>query len=57
MNVITDVRTHVKQNAEGLLNPKQQANAPTDIKLENVTSNWKKAKEETVFPNEPLRVD
>ena len=57
MNVITDVRTHVKQNAEGLLNPKQQANAPTDIKLENATSNWKNAKEETIFPNEPLRVD
>lgn len=57
MNVITDVRTHVKQNAEGLLNSKQQSNTPTDIKFENVTSNWKKSKDETVFPNEPLRID
>lgn len=57
MNVITDVRTHVKQNAEGLLNSKQQSNTPTDIKFENVTSNWKKSKDETVFPNETLRID
>lgn len=57
MNVITDVRSHVKQNAEGLLNQKQQANTSTDIKLENVTTNWKKSKDETVFPNAPLRID
>lgn len=57
MSVISDVRTHVKQNAEGLLDKKQQTGASTDIKFENVTSNWKKDKEQNIFPNEPLRVD
>lgn len=53
--VISDVRSHVKQNAEGLLSAKQQKNAPAEIKLENVTNNWKKPQEHQIFPNEPSR--
>ncbi|TKC02615.1 YtxH domain-containing protein [Pedobacter cryotolerans] len=54
-SVISDVRSHVKQNAEGLLSAKQQTNAPAEIKLENVTNNWKKPQEHQLFPNEPSR--
>lgn len=53
--VISDVRSYVKQNAEGLLSEKQQTKKPAEIKLENITNNWKKPQENQVFPNEMSR--
>lgn len=55
VKVISDVRSHVKQNAEGLLSAKQDSNTHNEIKLENVTNNWKKQQEKSVFRNEQIR--
>ena len=52
-DLIEDVRTHAKNNADSLLGPEKKRKKVTEVHANNELSDaWKNQKEKTIFPND-----